>query len=631
MPEAGFKRKLAAILSADVEGYSRLMDDDEEATVRTLTTYRVAINDLVQQYRGRVVDTPGDNILSEFTSVVDAVNCAVEIQRELAERNTELPSNRKMEFRIGVNLGDVIEEEGRIYGDGVNIAARVESMAEAGGICISGRAYDQVSNKLGLEYENLGEHQVKNISTPIRVFRVLSFPGAAAHRVVRAKAAVRKKWRIVAMSVAASIIFCSGATYFVWDIYFRLPTVDTASINERAFSLPEGPSIAVLPFENMSGDPEQDYFCDGLTENIITGLSSCPRLLVIARNSSFAYKGKPMRIPQIANELGVRYVVEGSVQKTGERLRITAQLIDAKSGHHMWAEKYDRDLKDIFELQDELTLNIMAALEVRLTEGEQARFRFRRSCNIEAIMKALKALEYLRRNNKDAIILAQQKIQEAITLCPEYSEFYTLLADSHLMELYFQSKNPLISVAQASKALKKAMSLDENNSDAYLVLGYLYLMRHQHDEAIAAAEKSISLNPNGADAYSNLGYILYNSERYDESVEFINKAIRLNPLPPSYYFLWLGHSKRGLKRYGEAVEAYRKSAEIEPNNIFSHLQLAITYELMGQEKAARAAAAQVVKIDPTFSLRRYEKITPFKNREVLKQYLDAAKKAGLSE
>jgi adenylate cyclase len=460
---------------------------------------------------------------------------------------------------------------------------------------------------------------------------VLSYPGAAAHRVVRVKKAAGRKWRIVAISVTASIIFFLGIAYFVWDIYFRLPTVDAVSVKEKNFSLPVGPSIAVLPFENMSGDPEQDYFCDGLTENIITGLSSCPRLLVIARNSSFAYKGKPMKIPQIANELGVRYVVEGSVQKTGKRLRITAQLIDAKSGHHMWAEKYDRDLKDLFELQDELTLNIMAALNVRLTEGEQVRFRLRRSCNIEAIMKALKALEYLRRNNKDAIVLARQRIQEAITLCPEYSEFYTLLADTYIMELYFQSENPLISVAQASKALKKAMSIDENNSDAYLVLGYLYLMRRQHDEAIAAAEKAISLNPNGADAYSNLGYILYNSERYVESVEFINKAIRLNPLPPSYYFLWLGHSKRGLKRYGEAVEAYRKSAELEPSNIFSHLQLAITYELMGQRKAAKAAAAQVVRIDPTFSLKRYEEITPFTNRKVLKHYLDAAKKAGLSE
>ena len=631
MTQEVFNRKLTAILSADVEGYSQLMNDNEEATVRTLTAYRTVINDLVKQYRGRVVDFPGDNILSEFASAVDAVNCAAEIQRELAERNEELSYERQMQFRIGVNVGDVVEEEDQIYGDGVNIAARVEGLAEAGGICISGRVYDQVENKLDLEYEFLGEHKVKNIASPIRIYRILSHPGAAAHRVAKAKIILGRRWRKIALSIAASLVVCLVAVFYLWDIYFRLPAVDITSAKERNFSLPEGPSIAVLPFENMSGDPEQDYFCDGLTENIITGLSSCPRLLVIARNSSFAYKGRPMKIPQIAKELGVRYVVEGSVQKTGKRVRITAQLIDAKTGHHMWAEKYDRDIKDIFELQDDLTLNIMAALEVRLTEGEQARLRLKRSCNLEAILKALKALAYLRRNNKDAIILARENIQEAISLCPDYSEFHTLLAYTHLMELYFQTKNPLISVAQASKAVKKAISLDENSSDAYLALGRLYLIRRQHDQAIAIAEKAVSLNPNGADAYCELGYILYNSERYVESVEFINKAIRLNPLPPSYYFLWLGHSKRALKRYEEAVEVYRKSAELEPNNIFSHLQLAITYELIGQRKAAKAAAEQVVRIDPTFSLKRYEEIVPFKNRKVLKQFLDAAKKAGLPE
>jgi adenylate cyclase len=276
MADEGFKRKLAAILSADVEGYSRLMGDDEEATVRTLTTYRSAINDLVQQYRGRIVDSPGDNILAEFTSVVDAVNCAVEIQRDLAERNTNLPNNRKMEFRIGVNLGDVIEEQGRIYGDGVNIAARVESLAEAGGICISGRVYDQVANKLGLDYENLGEHQVKNISTPIRIYRVM---------------------------MAANIS-------------------EKFSIEEHAgLPLPDKPSIAVLPFNNMSGDSEQEYFSDGITEDIITTLSRSPWLFVIARNSSFAYRGTTVNVRQISRELGVRYILEGSVRRAGNRVR----------------------------------------------------------------------------------------------------------------------------------------------------------------------------------------------------------------------------------------------------------------------------------------------------------------------
>lgn len=366
MEEEGFKRKLAAILSADVENFRRLMDDNEEATVRTLTSYRTAIADLVQQFRGRIVDTPGDNIFAEFTSVVDAVNCAVEFQRELAERNAELPDNRKMVFRIGVNLGDVIVDEGRIYGDGVNIAARVEAMAEAGGTCISGRAYDQVANKLGLEYENLGEHHVKNITRPIRVFRVLSFPGAAAHRVVHAKEAISKKWQRSAI-VAGAIVLAVAVAFGIWQFYqHQSKRVEAASVENMAYPLPDKPSIAPLPFDNMSGDPKQGNIADGITENIITGLSQRPELFVIARNSVFTYKGKPVKIKQVSEELGVKYVLEGSVQKEGERLRINAQLIDALNGHHLWAERYDRDFKGFFKLQDEITLKIMTAMSVKL-------------------------------------------------------------------------------------------------------------------------------------------------------------------------------------------------------------------------------------------------------------------------
>jgi adenylate cyclase len=373
MNQEGTKRKLAAILSADVKGYSRLMSQDERSTIRTLKAYKEAMSSLIEEYKGRVVDAPGDNLLAEFGSVLDAVNCAVEIQRELAERNAELPPGRQMEFRIGINLGDIVVEERRIYGDGVNIAARLESLAEGGGICIAGTVHDHVKNKLGLEYEYLGEQAVKNIPEPVHVYRVLSFPGAAAHRVVTAKEKEGRKWRNTALTALAVVIVAAGGV-LIWNLFMRPtpPTVEPASVERMAFPLPDKPSIAVLPFVNMSQDRGQEYFSDGLTEEIISGLSRVPKLFVIARNSTFTYKGKPVKVQQVSEELGVRYVLEGSLRKAGDRVRITAQLVDATTGGHVWSERYDRDLKDIFAIQDDITMKIITAMEVKLTEGESA-------------------------------------------------------------------------------------------------------------------------------------------------------------------------------------------------------------------------------------------------------------------
>ena len=630
MAEEGFKRKLAAILSADVEGYSRLMDDDEEATVRTLTSYRTAITDLVQQYRGRVVDSPGDNMLAEFASVVDSVNCAVEIQRDLAERNAELPDNRKMQFRIGVNLGDVIEEDGRIYGDGVNIAARVESLAEAGCICISGRAHDQVENKLGLEYEDLGKHEVKNISRPIQVYRVLSYPGAAAHRVIQAKKVLRKKWRIFAIALS-TILILAIAGLAVWEHYFHLPRVEIAATEDKVFNLPKGPKVAVLPFDNMSGDPEQDYLSDGLTENIIAGLSGCPKLFVIARNSSFAYKGKPMNVKQIAKELGVRYVIEGSVQRTENRLRITVQLIDAATGHHMWAERYDRYLKNLFEIQDEITIRIIKALAVELTEGDQFRPRLNRPANLKAAIKLLKALESYRQHNKELNVKARELIEESIQLDSRHPESYLLLALTYIEDIWYRSKSPVLCFALASKNIKKAISLDSNNSDAYIVLSYLHTMKKNLNEAITAVEKAITLNPNSADAYQQLGSTLYWSGRQEEAIDYVKKAIRLNPMPPSYYFLRLGSCYLALGRFKKALEIYKKTAEMTPTYVYAYVHLAVTYMNMGRENEARAAASKALSIDPDFSVNDFEKVFPSNDQEYTKRFCDAARKAGLPD
>jgi len=627
MADEGFKRKLAAILCADVEGYSRLMDDDEEATVRTLTSYRNAITDLTQQFRGRVVDSPGDNILAEFSSVVDAVNCAVEIQRDLAERNTELPYHRQMKFRIGVNLGDVIEEDGRIYGDGVNIAARLESMSEAGGICISGRAYDQIANKLGLEYENLGEHQVKNISAPIRIYRVLSFPGAAAHRVVRAKRLVGKKWLNVLLIIVLIVLIGSAA--IVWNFYFRLPSVDLGPSRKISSDLPKGPSVAVLPFTNMSGKPNEDYFSDGLTENIIAGLSGCPKLFVIARNSTFTYKGKPVKVQQVAQELGVHYIVEGSVQKADSRIRITAQLIDATTGHHIWAEKYDRELKDIFTLQDEITIKLITAMSVYLTEGEQAQLRFREVGNLQAYMKLLKGLEYFRKQNRKDNALARREVGDAIALDPYYSHAYVLMAATYIADMWWSaSSSPLIRFAQATKNVNKAFELDKDNADAHLILGMLYLFKRQHESAIAAAERSIAINPNGADGYCQLAYILFMSGKAEKALLYFKKAFQLNPIPPNYYHVQLGETYFFLKRHAEAIKEFNKAINIEPNDIFAHLNLVSAYAKVGKFEKSRTEISEVYRLDPNFSLDDIDH--PHVNEKFAKYYLYTLREAGLN-
>src|SRR5437867_3609131 len=372
-PPARIERKLAAILSADVKGYSRLMGEDEVATIRTLTAYQEAMTTFIQQHRGRVVDASGDNLLAEFASVVDAVQCAVEIQRELKTKNADLPASQRMEFRIGINVGDVIVEGERIYGDGVNIAARLEGLAAAGGICISGIVYDQVETKLALGYEYLGEQTVKNIAKPVQVYRVQ-------------------------MEVGAST-----------------PTA------------PDKPFIAVLPFVNMSGDPEQEYFSDGITEDLITDLSKLSGLFVISRNSVFLYKGKAVKPEQVSQELGVRYVLEGSIRKAGKRVRITAQLVDATTGYHVWADRYDRDLQDIFALQDDVTRKIVAALEVKLTEGEQARLGRPLTNNIEAYDYYLRGLDCHPSATEEANARARQLFAKAVELDPHFAAAYACL------------------------------------------------------------------------------------------------------------------------------------------------------------------------------------------------------------
>jgi len=370
-------RKLRAILSADVKGYSLLMADNEAQTIQTLKAYRQIMFDLITQHSGRVIDSPGDNLLAEFGSAVDAIESAVDIQQRLMKENEGIADDQKLQFRIGINIGDVVQDEDRIYGSGVNIAARIEGLADPGGICISRSAYDQIKDKLKLGYEYLGQHEVKNIKDPVRVYKVLSDPKDAGKLIGEEPKREKKKWILPVVIVAAILV-----TSIVWHFYqsSMKPDIEPATIEKMALPLPDLPSIAVLAFDNLSGDPEQEYFSDGLTEQIISNLSKIPYLLVIARNSSFTYKGKAVKVQKVAEDLGVKYVLEGSVQKTPDRVRITAQLIDAITGHHLWSERYDRELEDIFAMQDEITMKIMTSLRVKLCGSLKMMFIWADSC-----------------------------------------------------------------------------------------------------------------------------------------------------------------------------------------------------------------------------------------------------------
>jgi adenylate cyclase len=629
LAEEGFKRKLTAILSADVEGYSRLMGDDEEATVRTLTSYREVLSTLIQQHNGNVLDSPGDNLLAEFISVVDAVQCAVAVQKEVKTRNDELPENRRMQFRIGINLGDVIEEEERIYGDGVNIAARVEGLATGGGIAISGTVYEHIKDKMSLGYHYLGEQDVKNISEPVRVYQLLTEP-ADAGKLIGEKKPKSKKLRWAASGVIALLILVFG-TIVIWNYYSR-PSFEPASVEKMAFPLPEKPSIAVLPFDNMSGDPEQDYFSDGLTEDLITALSKTPKMFVIARNSTFTYKGKPIRVKQVAEELGVRYVLEGSVRKAEGRVRINAQLIDALAGHHLWAERYDRDLKDIFALQDEITMKVINALQVELTEGEHARLWGKGTDNLQAYLKSLRAREYYLTQTREDNDLARRTAEEAIALDPEYAPPYHVLSITHMMDVFFgTTKSPRQSMTRAVELIQKAIALDDSYALAHGWLGFLYAHLRKYEESIMEAQKCVALDPNGAHGYLYLCMALRFAGRFEEAVQAIEKAIRLNPFPPGTYFRMACGTYIFVGRYEEAIAAGKKAVTVMPNDYMAHMLLSAAHSLAGRQEKARIAAEEVLRLQPKFSLVHWGKMIPFKNQADKELVIGALRKAGLPE
>jgi adenylate cyclase len=557
---SGPERRLAAILAADVVGYSRLMHADDQATLTTLSERRALFSEKVVFHGGRIVNAPGDSILAEFPSAVKAVECAVELQRSLAGQNTALPENRRMQFRIGVNLGDVLVDAGGVYGDGVNIAARLESLATPGGICISKAVYEQVKNRLRLAIDDLGDQQVKNIAEPLRVLRILPD--------MRAVESPRK-----------------GC--------------------EPELTLADKPSIAVLPFVNMSGDPEQEYFADGVTEDIITELSRFHSLFVIARNSTFTYKGKAVDVRTVSKELGVRYVLEGSIRRAGSRLRVTGQLVDALTGNHIWAERYDRMLEDIFAVQEEITRSIVGAIAPQIEASEAAKLRAARPGNLNAYEIAVRARaearaafgEADRSRRERAIRLAQ----EALAIDPRCAAALATLAFAHWQHLYFRTApQPEVSRDEGIAAARRAIALDGSEYSAHLWKGMLLFMSGQHEAGLADLRRAYELNPNDSLTLGVLGFCEAVAGNPQTGIEHASNALRLSPRDPWRYAILnaLAWAYFCAGDYAMSAQHALEALTDAPHLPTLHLNLALNYVGLGEIEKARSEIETLRRLAP---------------------------------
>ena len=617
------KHKLAAIFYADVAGYSRLTGEDEEGTYRRLRTYLDLISKSIQSHNGVVVNYAGDAVLADFPTVSEALTCAAQVQHALKDKNADLPEDRKVQFRIGINLGEVIVDRDEIHGDGVNVAARLEGLAEPGGICISQAVHDALGKKLPLAYEDIGMQQLKNIAEPMHAYSVLLDPSATPARPRRFPR--RHVWAGAAFAVLAA-----GMAIAFW--YGPWSPNDGPPSGETVATVPaDTPSIAVLPFQNLSDDPNQEYFSDGITNDIITDLSRFSNLFVIASNSVFTYKGKPVNVKDVGRDLGVRYVLEGSIQKVGNRVRINAQLIDATTDHHLWAERYDRELDDIFAVQDELTTSIVAALEVMLTEDEQTRVARQYTSNLEAYDLFLRGRSYLR-GTKRTHLQARQLFDEAIELDPTFAAAYAEKSVTYFSNFIMpMSQDPKVLEAALEEA-ERAVVLDDSLPLARARLGWVYLAKMRHEEAIAEGRRAIALDPNDADSYAQLGNILNWAGKPEEGIGLIEKAMRLNPHYPFSYLFYLGHAYYLLGRNDEAIALMKRVVTRAPYFLPVHRHLAVLYQESGRQEEARAEVAAVLRIFPGASIEdSRQRCLYVREPALLERFFDGLRKAGMPE
>lgn len=627
MEEVHIQRRLVAILAADVVGYSRLMGDDEAGT---RTRFNAHLHELIEpaigRHRGRTVKTTGDGLLVEFASVVEAVQCAVDIQKGMVDRNADESVDRRIRFRIGVNLGDVIIEGDDIHGDGVNVAARLEALADPDGVVVSGTVHEHVRGKLDFGFDDLGLQEAKNIAEPVRAYRVVP-EGQQGVAPTQQKVPYRRRMPVIAAAVL--VVVAAGALAW-WQYGFQRGEphlADTSSLPSA-----DNPSIAVLPFNNMSGDKEQEYFSDGMTEDLITDLSHVSGLLVIARNSVFTYKGRAVKVQQVGRELGVQYVLEGSVRKIGNRVRINAQLVDASNGHHLWADRFDREITDVFALQDEVVKRIVAQLAVKLTKGEQERLSRTTRVNPEAYDVLLRGLERFRRFTRETNVEARAYFQRAAAIDPLYTRAHADVALTYAIDVEFRwTESPGESIQAALEHVQAAPGTDKSNPYLNFALAMIYMVQRRYDDAIAAGQNLTRHYPNYADGFAHLAQTLTWAGKPQESLLAIRKAMRINPRHGLFYVWMVGHNYFLMERYEAAIAELRKVVELDPGFPSAHLVLASAYGLTGQIENAEWEAYEFIVIQPNFSLAHERQRILYKNPEHRDRYIEGLRKAGLPE
>lgn len=626
------ERRLAAIFAADVVGYSRLMEIDEVGTLAALNNiHRDLIDPEIVQRAGRIVKLMGDGMLVEFSSVIDAVACAVTIQRAMAERNVALPEPTRIVFRIGINLGDVIVENEDIFGDGVNVAARLESMAEPGGICVSGAVFDQLKQKIDVGYEYLGELQVKNLAEPIRTYRVILAPRAVG--VVSGKS-VQRSPLLQFGGLSALIVVAVLAGYAIWP-RFEMSNDDTTDFCQlkTRLALPDRPSIAVLPFDNFSSDSEQQHLGDVASQTIVTALAKVPDLFVIANNSTETYKGQAVTPQTVAKDLGVRYVLEGSVQQVADRMRMSAKLIDTSSGEHVWAERYDLEAEKSFEAMDQIAFSILTELEVNLTEGEQARMRSRATTNIEAyqlyIQSTKEQLRLSPEGNANAVALAKR----ATELDPNFWGGWVALGYASSTRYWYGEADKGEALQHGLDLAQKAFDVGGDDlPDAHLLVSFVENWRGNHEKSIELARKALLLSPNMADAWGQLGISLNSAGRPHEAIPVLENAMRLSPYYATYILLQLAKAQRHTGRHEDAILANRKLICRSPELTFAWRDAALSYGALGQENEAQKAIAALLKIQPDYSIRDYiDKGDSGIDPEVRSRNIEILRRAGLPD